>query len=238
MPEDKTAFDRGARRTSPLRGRGPVRALAVAALATLVVLLGACSSPSGAAGPSSAPSGGQKLAPSLVALFQQTLDRDSAKLSGFERDVLTRAVASGKISALDYEEAFNRRSSCMTDAGYRDHATKMPNGLYQLSPQPPAGKDPQKWMEAWADADKRCATGNLIVIESLYRIQQGNAELLSDPMEVAARCLVSAGLAPATYTAAQLKGWLETQSTTPPFDPKDPKAQSCFSNAGIAVGIG
>lgn len=214
------------------------RGIAVIALAMVAVLLAACSGGAPSSQPSTSPGTGEKIAPSLVALFQQTLDRNSATLSDFERDVLTRAVANGKISALDYEEAFDRRTSCMSDAGYHDEAVKLPNGLYQLTPKPPSDSDPKAWMNAWADADKRCATGNLIIIEGLYRIQQGNSDLLADPLEVATQCLIKEGLAPATYTAEQLKDWLETQRAQPPFDPSGPKAQTCFSNAGIGVGIG
>jgi len=224
---------------NPNRHRPGSRPVATAlVLSVLVALLGACSlgGPSGESSNGS-PKAGQKIAPSLVALFQQTLDRDATKLSTFEKDVLTRAVANGKIASIDYEDAFNRRNTCMKDAGYTDKAVKLPNGLYKLSPAIPADGDAQKWMEAWADADKKCAMGNLIIIESLYRIQQGNSDLLADPLEVAARCLVKEGLAPATYTAKELKEWLETQGKQPPFDPKDAKAQVCFSNAGIAVGI-
>lgn len=210
---------------------------AAAVLVLLVALLSACSladSPAASGGPKA----GEKIAPSLTALFRQTLERDASTLSDFEKEVLNRAVANGKIAAIDYEDAFDRRTRCMKDAGYQDKAVKLPNGLYQLSPQVPTEGDAQKWMETWADADKRCAKGNLIIIESLYRIQQGNSDLLADPLEVAARCLVKEGLAPATYTGKELKGWLETQKPEPPFDPKDPKAQVCFSNAGIAIGIG
>lgn len=214
------------------------RCIAAIVLAIVAVLLAGCSGSAPSGEPTPTPGAGERIAPSLVALFQQTLDRNSATLSDFERDVLTRAVADGKISALDYEEAFSRRTSCMSDAGYHDDAVKLPNGLYQLTPKPPTDSDPKAWMEAWADADKRCATGNLIIIEGLYRIQQGNSDLLADPLQVAAQCLIKEGLAPATYTAEQLKDWLETQSAQPPFDPSDPKAQTCFSNAGIAVGIG
>ena len=46
------------------------------------------------------------MAPSLVALFRQSLQRPD--LSSFERDVLTRAAANGRIARSDYEEAHSR----------------------------------------------------------------------------------------------------------------------------------
>lgn len=199
----------------------------------IVALLAGCS----AAPAQPSASTGQRLAPNLVALFQQTLERQKARLSPFEKQVLERAIANGKIAAVDYEEAFSRRTACMKQAGYNDQVTKLPTGIYQLTPNPPAGADPKTWIEKWADSDKKCASGNLIIIESLYRTQQGNDELLADPLEVAARCLVKEGVAPATFTARNLEDWLTKQNPPLPFNAGDPKAQLCFSNAGIAVAV-
>lgn len=203
--------------------------------ALIVAVLTGCSA--APAQPSASTGTGQRLAPSLVALFQQTLERQKARLSPFEKQVLERAIANGKIAAVDYEEAFSRRTACMKQAGYNDQVTKLPTGIYQITPNPPAGADPKAWIEKWADTDKRCASGNLIIIESLYRTQQGNDELLADPLEVAARCLVKEGVAPATFTARNLEDWLTKQNPPLPFNANDPKAQVCFSNAGIAVGV-
>jgi hypothetical protein len=218
-----------------MRTPTPLAALLRALVGALlgVLLLTACTAAPGT--PSSQP-GGQKLAPSLVALFQQTLERHKARLSAFEREVLERAIKTGSIPAADYEDAFSRRTACMTQAGYRDQVKKMPNGIYQITPTPPAGTDGKTWIEKWADSDRKCASGNLIIIEGLYRTQQGNKELLSDPLEIAVRCLVKEGLAPATFTAKDLENWLTKHDPPLPFSPADPKAQTCFSNAGIGVG--
>ncbi len=213
--------------------RTPVPAVISLVGALIVILLAGCA----AAPAQPSASTGQKLAPSLVALFQQTLERQKDRLSPFEKQVLERAIANGKIAAVDYEEAFSRRTACMKQAGYNDQVTKLPTGIYQITPKPPVGTDPKAWIEKWADADKKCATGNLIIIESLYRTQQGNDELLADPLEVAARCLVKEGVAPATFTARNLEDWLTKQNPPLPFSASDPKAQLCFSNAGIAVGV-
>lgn len=203
-----------------------------AGAATLLTLLADCSSPSA---PNPAPSGA-KIAPTLTALFQQTLDERKDTLSDFEKEVIQRAIASGKISATDYQEAINRYAMCMKDAGYEEVFTQQSNGLTSIKPTMPTSGDVNKWVEAYSDKSDACARGNRVIIESLYRDQQGNPDLLTDPVAIIVTCLRKQGVITDTFTAEDLRKWTENpKSVELPFKLNDPKAVECLANGGIAV---
>lgn len=86
----------------------------------MFVALTACSAPwSGTADDKGGESeSGARIAPSMSALFDQYLAKDT--LSRFERDVLQRARKNGKISAEDYETAHDKQISCMAERGWRE----------------------------------------------------------------------------------------------------------------------
>lgn len=211
------------------------RLTALAAAAATAALLSGCTTPPPAPVPTTPAASGAKLATSLTALFKQTLERDKATLSPFEKDVLTRAVATGRIPAGDYQAAVDKRAACMRDAGYTEASTMLANGLYKVTPTVPSSGDIKKWADAYAAKDKSCSTGTTMVVESLYTVQQGNPDLLSDSYQIAVGCLVRAGLVPATYTAKQLEDWVATHEGNPPFKLSDARAQVCLANGGIAV---
>jgi hypothetical protein len=180
------------------------------------------------------PGAGQKIAPSLVALFRQTLQRDD--LSEFEREVINRAIATGRLSQADYEEAHSRYARCIKDSGVVEVYEKLPNGVYEprtdLSGATDAEADAaRKRYEVISD---RCLDG-MFVVETLYQTQQGNPDLLVDTFEVAVRCLVKAGLAPVGYTAADLKADVRSRWTNTPYDVNDPQAHTCLWSAGFSV---
>lgn len=195
-----------------------------------------------ASGCSSSPNGdnttvGQKLAPSLEALFEQALQRPG--LSQFERDVLSRAVEAGKIAQADYEEAHSRYARCMKDAGVTETYTKLSNGLYEIHPPRVTGNGAtaQEAGNRYKAVSEKCARGTMPVVESLYLVQQGNPDLLADPFAVAVRCLVKAGVAPADYTPEDLKADQKNLFAQAPYKVSDPQAHACLFAAGFAVAV-
>jgi hypothetical protein len=199
-------------------------------LVALVLVLGACSGTpdgDGPAVPTVTP--GARLADSLVTLFQRALERPD--LSDFERDVLTRAAATGRIDPADYEEAHLREARCMRDAGYELTYTKRSNGLYLTDPiigEPSPGA-------AW-EQSLICSEGVLIRIESLFGVQQNNPDLLADNREVIVRCLVKAGLVPSSYGVEDFeRDFFEPSDDSDlPVDPgTDIIANDCFLAGGF-----
>jgi len=200
------------------------------ALATALTVTG-CERSSSTAAPT--PSAGAKFAPSLVAMMKQAATRKN--LSAFERQVLDRSIRSGTIADADYEEAHSRYARCVKDAGYTEKYKKLPNGVYQVQFVPPRDSD-NAYAKAWFDASGNCAHGTLAMVESLFTLQQGNPDLLANPREVVVRCLVQEGLAPAGYTVATFDKDNDDSFKNAPYKVTDIKAQTCFSNAGMAVG--
>jgi hypothetical protein len=202
--------------------------LAVSLLAATGLLLAGCAS-------TPAASGGERLAPSLGALFDQYLARSD--LSAFEREVLTRAKQNGRITTADYETAHAKEASCMAAAGYNITYKKLPNGLYKNTPHLPPTTDNKK-AQAQADAmmtaSAECAKGVSMIIEALYTAQQGNPDLFADPFTAAVQCLRKAGLVPGDYTAETLSEQYEKSFQQAPFDPNADAAQACLTGAGIA----
>lgn len=179
---------------------------------------------------------GERIAPSLVALFEQYLERDD--LSDFERTTLQQARQSGKIRAQDYETAHAKELSCLTDNGYTITTRKLSNGLYQtmtIAPLPASDDEVDRYL----DASDRCAQGVSKIIESLYTLQQGNPDLLSDSYEAAVVCLREAGLVDDAFTGDRLEQLINSDISGQelPFEPNLDSAQSCFAGAGLALSI-
>ncbi|HEX8628653.1 MAG TPA: hypothetical protein VF755_10835 [Catenuloplanes sp.] len=177
---------------------------------------------------------GERMKP-LVEQFKQA--RTEAK-SEFERAALDRAIASGKIDPADYEEAFSRYRQCMQDAGLRETYTKLPNGIYRVTPPDDvggAGKD----VDAYAKVMRECASNaGLMRLEALYRTQIDNPDLLADPRLVVVRCLVKAGLVPTDYTPEKLTTFVTGDMTgATDFDPMNPEAQKCLTAGGMAISV-
>lgn len=203
----------------------------------LLVALASCSAPWGRGDAGDARSSEARIAPSMGALFDQYLAEDT--LSQFERDVLQRARRSGKISAEDYETAHGRQMSCMAEHGWQEQTRKLSNGLYQstgVTPVPSTDDEVNEYMEA----SNACSEGISKIIESLYQLQQGNPELLSDPYEAAVECLKDGDLVDDAYTGRKLEAALNGDGASDdlPFDTSSDTAQSCFAGAGLAVNIG
>ncbi|GAA3219239.1 hypothetical protein ACFP63_16035 [Oerskovia jenensis] len=217
--------------TRPPRLRALTLGLGALVLTTLA--LTACSSTDGP-GEGESPVAGQKIASSLTALFEQRLEEPD--LSDFEREVFERAVETGEISAVDYEEAFNRYQACMLDLGYQDTWTKGPDGLFQITPPASITQDP-KAAEEYMERGSDCADGTVMRIEATYGQQQNNADLLADPREVAVQCLQTLGAVPADYSPEDLETELQGDLQKASFDAKDPEANQCLRGAGFAIAL-
>ncbi|VTR75866.1 hypothetical protein [Cellulomonas hominis] len=209
----------------------PFRAARHLAVASLLVLVAACS-PAAEPDPP-ADTGGERLATSLTALFEQELE--DAELSEFERDVFERAVATGEISDADYEEAFARFDRCVRDLGYEQVAEKASNGIYRITPPDLAD---EAAVEEYLERTGDCAEHTTMRIEALYAQQQVNPDLLADPAAVAAGCLVDLGAVPADYDAEAFERDFDGDLDAASFDAQDPEVQACLHGAGYAVAAG
>ncbi|MDI6099431.1 hypothetical protein QLQ12_12585 [Actinoplanes sp. NEAU-A12] len=175
------------------------------------------------------PQSGERLKP-LIDQFKEARSRAS---SDFEKATLDRAIANGKITATDYEEAFSRYRQCAKDSGVTETYTKEANGFYRIDP--PAGlADIDKYLN---DTGICAKNAGLMSIEALYRTQVDNPGLLADPRELVVRCLVKAGLVGADYTPEQLMAFIQGGFKNNDFDARDPEAQKCFTAGGMAVNV-
>ena len=134
---------------------------------------------------------------SLESIFKSETSRKD--LDDFERDVLNRAVKTGRIDPADYEAAHDKYLECMANAGYDEHDTKMPDGLYKSSET----MDPNIDSKQWFKQSVTCSDHTTGIIEGLFRDQQDNPERYKDPGILAAQCLMDAGIVDKTYTAAK-----------------------------------
>ena len=134
---------------------------------------------------------------SLESIFKSEASRKD--LDDFERDVLSRAVKTGRIDPADYEAAHDKYLECMANAGYDEHDTKMPDGLYKSSET----MDPNTDSKQWFKQSVTCSDHTTGIIEGLFRDQQDNPERYKDPGILAAQCLMDAGIVDKTYTAAK-----------------------------------
>lgn len=171
-------------------------------------------------------------------LVEQFKDARARAKSEFEQAALDRAIQTGKIQLADYEQAFSRYRQCAEDAGLKETYTKLPNGIYRVTPPANIGSEPED-VDAYASTVRDCAANaGLMSLEALYRTQVDNPDLLADPRLVVVRCLIKAGLVPSDYSVEQLttflKGDLEKKTD---FDPMNAEAQRCLTAGGIAVAI-
>ena len=134
---------------------------------------------------------------SLESIFKSEASRKD--LDDFERDMLNRAVKTGRIDPADYEAAHDKYLECMANAGYDEHDTKMPDGLYKSSET----MDPNIDSKQWFKQSVTCSDHTTGIIEGLFRDQQDNPERYKDPGILAAQCLMDAGIVDKTYTAAK-----------------------------------
>ncbi len=195
--------------------------------------LGACST---ATEPDDTPTAGEKIAGSLVALFEQRLENPN--LSDFERDVFERAVETGRIDPADYEEAFQRYEACMSDLGYQDTWVMGPDGIYQITPPQSVITGGQAALDEYGERGTDCADGTTMRIEATYGQQQNNPNLLADPREIAIECLQGLGAVPEDYSPDDLERELGGDVSAATFDPTDPEQNQCLRGAGFTLAVG
>ena len=133
---------------------------------------------------------------SLESMFKSKAFRKD--LDDSERDALNRAVKTGRIDPADYETAHDKYLECMANAGYDEHDTKMPDGLYKSSETLDPNIDSKQWYKQVIS----CSAHTTDTTESLFRDQQDNPERYKDTGILAAQCLMDAGIVDKTYTAA------------------------------------
>ena len=102
---------------------------------------------------------------SLESIFKSYASRED--LDDFERDVLNRAAKTGRIDPTDYEAAHDKYLECMANAGYDEHDTKMPDGLYKSSET----MDPNIDSKQWFKQSVTCSDHTTGIIEGLFRDQ-------------------------------------------------------------------
>lgn len=160
-------------------------------------------------------------------------------LEEFDTDVLRRAKDSGRIDQADYDEAYSRFGNCMADSGKPITLTRLSNGLYRVENTPLSdGESIQSAMSIVT----RCAQGTTNVISELYGIQQGNPELLTNPYEIAHKCLETKGLVDASFSFDDLRKAIGSEVSggnalkdRVPFDPYGDEAQACFVGANMTI---
>lgn len=202
---------------------------------SMIMAVGACGGGNDAKNFNEEVSSAQKIAP-LSDLWQEELD--GSDLSDFERDVLKRAVKTGRIEQDDYEQAHAKYLQCMTTAGYDQLAyDKLPNGLYSLS-------DDAVIDNGYADQMVACSEGTTRVIEADYRDQQDNPDRYKDHGIIAVQCLRDAGVVGDDYTAAEFNRSVEKMNSggarpqdafSFPLKSDDSQALYCLYLGGLSL---
>jgi hypothetical protein len=214
------------------RAHATRRALSLLLTGVAAFSLAACSAAPEAG---DTPTSGEKLADTLVDLFEQKLENPN--LSDFERDVFERAVETGRIEPADYEEAFQRYEACMSDLGYVDTWVKGSDGIYQITPPASVVAGDSADVEEYMERGTDCADGTTMRIEAAFAQQQNNPDLLADPRSVAIACLVALGAVPADYTPEDLDREFDGDLDQATFDATDPDQNQCLRGAGFAVAL-
>jgi hypothetical protein len=160
-------------------------------------------------------------------------------LQEFDREVLERAKTTGRIEQADYDEAYSRFAQCMETSGKPVVLTKLNNGLYQVENTPLSEVET---IESAMSIVNKCSEGTTNRLGELYSIQQGNPELLSNPYEIAYRCLESKGILDSQVPLAEFQKTLSSAGSEGssledrlPFDPYSDEAQACFVGANMTI---
>lgn len=163
---------------------------------------------------------------SLPELLQSSLSEAS---SGFEKDVLERAIKTGEIAAADYEEAVSKYLTCVTGDGVDLDAVMQPNGIYKWKPNNVSDLD------SYGEITNRCADGTVMRIEGLYKLQVVNPGMLPNN-EAVVKCLSDNGVAPNGYDATQFDKDVENGFSDTPLDVKNDLTVMCLNSLGYSVG--
>ena len=174
-----------------------------------------------------------KIASSLTDYVQTLIDSGGDKMSDQQKRALERAKETGRVSRSDYERAWSDWKQCIVDKGYTaPELTQLSNGIYTWPTYTfnGASKEAQRKFNEDSNA---CGTLHIMDINTVYKLQIGNPNLLQNGYEAAVDCLHKESVKPNNYTAAQLKDDWEAGKITDLRN--DEKAVSCLVAAGINV---
>lgn len=181
-----------------------------------------------------------KLAASLKDYIVNVNNRvqGEASISDSEKQILARSAKNGKVSAADYQSAWNDFSNCIVDRGYSTPVLhKFPNGMYQLAGENTTGGTQEQMGRLGSDVSD-CMLKYVSDVDSVYQVQIGNPGLLSDSEEALVDCFHKTGMVPASYTKEQwLKEQAASQKASSPtssysVDMKDPQIRGCLATYG------
>jgi len=179
------------------------------------------------------PTPGSKLAPSLTSIFERYLRlgvSTGEPNTPIEVEILTRAIETGNISALDYERAYAEFQSCMVEHGIDLPWNKGPDGVYYQPFMPKT----LPFTDAQYTAALNVCQPVMDAIQIPYQIQQDNPDLLANQPEAIVACLRRHGLVDASYTPEQFDhDWAYGRGAGLPqfpFDPMDPVANACMAS--------
>lgn len=227
--------------------RGARRSLLCLLCAAVVLSGGACGrggaapgAGAGDAGSTASSSSSGKLAASLKDYIVNVNNRvqGEASISDSEKQILARSAKNGKVSAADYQSAWNDFSNCIVDRGYSTPVLhKFPNGMYQLAGENTTGGTQEQMGRLGSDVSD-CMLKYVSDVDSVYQVQIGNPGLLSDSEEALVDCFHKTGMVPASYTKEQ---WLTEQAASQKassptssysVDMKDPQIRGCLATYG------
>lgn len=180
-----------------------------------------------------------KFADSFAELLDLKLSHSD--LNDFEREVYLRAKEVGRIAQADYDEAYARFSECMTAGGKPVELRRLKNGLYHEKLAPVNSGESTEQVMMVVSSCQKSTTGYL---PEMFRIQQGNPELLWNSDEVAYRCLERSGLVPEGYSLEEYTKTMQNPNPgggsrlkNMPFDFKSDDVQACLVGAGISLSV-
>lgn len=209
------------------------RICAVIVLAGLL-LCGGC----GQENHASPDTGGAKLTSSLSEYARQLLDADNGSMDAQQKNILRSVIKHGKVSVSDYEAAWQRYSSCVTDKGYnKPQMIRYPNGLQHPDSDdasPELATDLNAVEKQARDLDA-CDTAHVEAVQKLYMLQVGNPSLYKDQDEGALDCLKRHNLVSTSYTLEQYKkdsGAWAHGSDDLGFDPNNAEVRGCLAANG------
>lgn len=152
-------------------------------------------------------SGGEKYASSMSEYLQMVLNayEKSPYAGGSQERIVRKSLESGKpINHADYEQAWSDYRQCVVDKGYTEPPLLTAGGFYTDAYSTSADDFPSEAAEQkFNDDEGDCFARNVSIVSVVYQRQQADPQLFSEPEEAAVDCLHQAGLAEASYTAAQ-----------------------------------
>ena len=176
---------------------------------------------------------GERIALSLKDYARSLLDSDGGKISDQQKSALEKAASGGKVSQADYERAWADYKQCIVDKGYAEPTfDKYDNGIYALPSYNTDGASKEA-VSKLNDDLYSCSTLHVTDVNTVYRLQLGNPELLLDDREVAVDCLRKEGIKPKNYTVDKLEKDLESGESAGLRDNR--KALTCLVTAGVNV---